>query len=178
MLVRFCARGTFCGPAFPLACRLPSTPFACVVRSPLGPVGFAWLFPAFPPSCPFSSTIVPRFLLLRLCSGASSVLRSSQTPCPVHRWLVSSDFPPRPMAPSARAVRRVSRFSRMVLPRMLGVLRPRQVPLHLALIGTADVACVAGNRRGTWEHLDFAAQYPACVCPCQRFGHVLAAVST
>ena len=29
---------------------------------------------------------------------------------------------------------------------------------------------------GTWDNLDFAARYPACVCPCQRFGRALTAV--
>jgi hypothetical protein len=29
---------------------------------------------------------------------------------------------------------------------------------------------------GTWGNLDFAAQYPACVYPCQRFVHVLTGV--
>jgi hypothetical protein len=30
---------------------------------------------------------------------------------------------------------------------------------------------------GTWDNLDFAAQYPACVCPCQRFGNALTGAS-
>ena len=68
----------------------------------------------------------------------------------------------------------------MMLPHMLGVLvmRPRQVLRHLAFVGAADVAFGPGDGLGTWEDLDFAAQYPACVVPCQRFGHVLTAVST
>jgi hypothetical protein len=68
----------------------------------------------------------------------------------------------------------------MMLARMLGVfiVRPRQVLPHLALIGAAGVAFGPGDGLGTWENLDFAAQYPACVCPCQRFGHVLTDVST
>lgn len=91
----------FCRLAFPLACRLPSTTSAGVGRLPFRAAGFAWLSPAFPPSCPFSSAMARCFFLLALCSAASSVLRSSQTPCPVHRWLQSLDFPSRSAAPSA-----------------------------------------------------------------------------
>ena len=45
--------------------------------------------------------MAPRSSFVRPCSGASSVLRGSQTPCSVHRWLASLDFPSRPTAPSA-----------------------------------------------------------------------------
>jgi hypothetical protein len=79
----------------------------------------------------------------------------------------------------AAGSRRASRFSRMALPRMLGVCRrPRQAPLPLAIPGAAGVAFGSRHGLGTWQNLDFAAQYPACVYPCQRFGHGLATVST
>src|SRR5262245_34964692 len=98
---RLCVRGVFCEPAFPSACCLPSTPSAGGRSSPLGSLGFTWLSPAFPPSCPFRSAMVPVSVSPVFCSEASSVLRSSQTPCSVHRWLQSLDFPSRPSAPSA-----------------------------------------------------------------------------
>jgi hypothetical protein len=67
----------------------------------------------------------------------------------------------------------------MVLPRMLGVSSSTAPgPPHLAFIGAVGIAFGSRNGLGTWDILDFAAQYPACVCPCQRFGHVLASVST
>ena len=55
---RFCVRSVLCDTAFPSACRLPSTPSADLRRPPLGSSGFAWLSPAFPPSCPFRSTMI------------------------------------------------------------------------------------------------------------------------
>jgi hypothetical protein len=149
---RSCARGVFCGPAFPLAHPLPSIPSASGVSPSPGPLGAPWPSPAFPPSCPFRSAMGPCSSSVALCSGTSSVLRGSQTPCSVHRWIASSDFPPRPATPSPRAGAgspgsRAWRFHACSGSRR----RPRQVPLYLAIIGAADVAFSPGNSLGTWK---------------------------
>jgi hypothetical protein len=57
-------------------------------------------------------------------------------------------------------------------------VRPRQAPLYLASSGTAGIAFGPGEGLGTWDNLTYAAQYPACVCPCERFGHALTSMST
>src|SRR5262249_1675572 len=98
----------------------------------------------------------------------SSVLRGSQTPCAVHRWIASSDFPPRPVAPPPRAVTGsqglpVLAHDASTLARGLGV-RPRQVPLRLASLGASGVAFGSGNSLGTWK-LDSISRLntrPAC----------------
>src|SRR5258705_6156249 len=177
-LPRRCVRSVFCEVAFPLACPLPSAPssFGCL-SSPVS-LGAPWPCPAFPPSCPFRFAMAPSSGFFQSCSGTSSVLLDSQTPCSVHRWLESSDFPSRPAAPSATGGRRVSRFSRKVLPRMLGV-SDRARPYCTSPFRCSR-CCLRFQKRprhlGT--SLDFAAQSPACVCPCQRFGHGLSVVST
>ena len=118
---RPCVRGVFCGPAFPLACRLPSTPSAGVVRIPLGAVGFTWLSPAFPPSCPFRSAMVLASASFAFVQKSRRYYAAVRLPAPCisgsRPW--TSHCGPRRHPP--RAVCRVSRFSRMVLPRMLGV---------------------------------------------------------
>src|SRR5713226_7563863 len=86
---RLGVRGVFCEVAFPLACPLPSTPSASGFPPSPGSLGAPWPSPAFPPSCPFRFAIAPRSDFFRRCSGASSVLQDSQTPCSVHRWLAS-----------------------------------------------------------------------------------------
>ncbi len=177
---RLCVRSALCGPPFPLACRLPSTPSADVVRFPLGAAGFAWLSPAFPPSCPFISAIALRFRLLHPCSGASQVLSSSQTPCSVHRWLQSLDFPPRPTAPSAvGGTQGLPVLAHDASTHARGLNFDRARP-RLASPCRRGGSCLRsrGGSRHLEVELDFAARYPACVCPCQRFGHVLADVST
>jgi len=97
-----------------------------------------------------------------LCSGTSSVLLGSQTPCSVHRCRAPVGFTSRPTLPVGG--RRVSRFSRIVSPRMLRVFdraRPQR---------TSPCRCVGYCLRH-WKkprplglQLDFAAQYLACVC--------------
>jgi hypothetical protein len=145
-------RSVFCGPAFPSACRLPSTPSAGVVRLPLSAVGLAWLSPAFPPSCPFRSAIAPRLRLLHPCSGASSVLRGSQTPCPVHRWLKSLDFPPRPMAPSAMGgVQGLPVLAHGASTHAQGLYIDRARSHRTSLSGAVGVAFGPKNGLGTWE---------------------------
>lgn len=58
-------------------------------------------------------------------------------------------------------------------------VRPRQVPLHLAIPWCSEYGLRLRKQPRHLEiELDFAAQYPAYVCSCQRFGHVLAGVST
>jgi len=59
---------------------------------------------------------------------------------------------------------------------MLGVFdRARSATPRLC--GVVGVAFHSEKSLGTWEVKSFAAQYPACMYPCQRFEHVLAAVS-
>jgi len=163
---RSCARGVFCGPAFPLAHPLPSIPSASGLSPSPGPLGAPWPFPAFPPSCPFRSARGPCSGSIALCSGTSSVLRGSQTPCSVHRWIASSDFPPRPAVPSPRAGAgspgsRAWRFHACSGSRR----RPRQVPLYLAILGAADVAFSSGNSLGTWKLTLFRGSIPGLRVP-------------
>ena len=82
--------------------------------------------PAFPPSCPFRFAMATFSSFSRRCSGTSSVLWGGQTPCSVHRWLESSDFP-----------------SRSSLPRL---------PISFALPPlTAPINCGSLSRRTRWE---------------------------
>ncbi len=177
---RPCVRGVFCGPAFPLACRLPSTPSADVVRIPLGAVGFPWLSPAFPPSCPTSSAIVLAFASFVLVQKSRRYYAAVRLPDPCisgsRPW--TSHCGPRRHPP--RAVCRVSRFSRMVLPRMLGV-SSSTAPGPSAPLHSWCIRCCLRPQKKTRHlegELDFAAQYPACVCPCQRFGRALTRTPT
>ena len=111
--------------------------------------------------------MAPRFRLLHPCSGASSVLRSSQTPCPVHRWLQSSDFPPRPAAPSATdGAQGLPVLAHGASTHARGlVVRPRQAPLHLAIVGAAGVAFGPENSLGTWETSRFRGSIPGLRVP-------------
>jgi len=126
---RPCVRSVFCEFAFPLACPLPSTPSACGFPPSSGSIGAPWPCPAFPPSCPFRFAIAPDSSFLRPLFGdfvgttvqSDFLLRTSMAsvlglPIAAHGAIAVGGC-------------RISRFSRKVLPRMLGVFdraRPRR----------------------------------------------------
>jgi hypothetical protein len=178
MSSRLWVRYLFCEFAFPSACRLPSTPSACEVPPPLGSLGVPWPFPAFPPSCPFRSAIAPASACSALCSGASSVLFGSQTPCSVRRWLWSSDFPPRPMLHLHGQSQGLPVLAQCASMHVRG-LRPRQAASCLASYRYVAYRLRSQKRpRHLAAKPDFAAQYPTCMYPYRRFGHDLSVVST
>ena len=103
----------------------------------------------FPPSPPRAVVTVTGPASAVLCSGTSPVLWGSQTPWSVHRWRAPIGFPPRPPWGGLRA----SRFSRMVLTRMLGVSaydRARSL-CTLPFLGAVSMAFGSGNSLGTWK---------------------------
>ena len=143
----------FCGPAFPLAHCLPSTPSAGGRRPPLGSVGFAWLFPAFPPSCPFSSAMVRVSVPFRSLFG--SFVGTTQQSDPLLRASMA-----RVLGLPIAALGATASGGVQGLPvlahgasthaRGLGV-RPRQVLQHLAILGASGVAFGSRNSLGTWK---------------------------
>ena len=95
-------------------------------------------------------------------------------PVSVHHRRVSLDFPTRPAAPSAAGDHGISRFSREVCPCMHGVsdragLR-RVSRYRRAGCGLPPSSTASASR----SEVAFAAQYPACTFPCQRFAPALA----
>lgn len=67
----------------------------------------------------------------------------------------------------------VSRFSRVEFPCMHGVPGLRRVHAPLAVAQRAVLPSDIPTPSALWRS-DFAAQYPACMCPCQRFDGRLA----
>src|SRR5439155_21777626 len=148
---------------------------------------------AFPALCPARVTLgrVPlgqppslhhlrgRFLgVVRWLPGYYGAVR---LPASGHHRRVSLDFPMRSPAPSAGDRRGTSRFPCEVHPCMRGVFdragswnasRSRRPRCGLPRLSTASAPrstrCLRSGVR------DFAAQYPACTYPCQRFALVLA----
>src|SRR2546427_4349365 len=101
-------------------------------------------------------------------------------PAPVHHRRVSSDFPMRPAVPSTAGRCGTSRFPGEVHPYMRGVFdragswtasRSRRPRCGLPRLSTASAP--RSTRRFCSGVRDFAAQYPACTCPCQRFTSAL-----
>jgi len=89
-------------------------------------------------------------------------------PAPVHHRRVSVDFTMRPKR-AGLGGRRISRFSRKLLPCLLGVSDPAgyQRPLPLRFVG----CCLPHSPTGSASRSKpfFVAQYPAGTFPCQRF---------
>ena len=88
----------------------------------------------------------------------------------VHHWLASLDFPMRPNSPFLLLGKRgLSQFSRKVLPCMYGVFDlVEPVPVsHYRL----PQCCLprTPNTSALQSCVFFAAQYPTCTSPCQRF---------
>ena len=71
--------------------------------------------------------------------------------------------------------RGVSRFSRMEFPGMPGVCDCAGLMCGSRLSSLMMWPSASPNGVGAPYEMDFAAQYPACLCPCQRFTYSLAA---
>jgi hypothetical protein len=70
---------------------------------------------------------------------------------------------------------RVSRFSRMEFPDMPGLYDCAGLIGDSRLSSPLVWPSASQNGVGAPIEIDFAAQYPACLCPCQRFARRLAA---
>jgi hypothetical protein len=97
-------------------------------------------------------------------------------PRAVHRRRVSWDFPTRPVGPSPTAGPGLSRLSREVCPYMLRVSDRAGLRGRLALATRRVWPSAFPYSVGAPEGSSFAAEYPACAFPCQRFACTLAGV--
>src|SRR5882762_3365584 len=100
-------------------------------------------------------------------------VRPSDSPstCMLDFWFMT--FSNRPAHEIVTGVAGVSRFSRMEFPCMLGVSTARN-PLEACVGASIGMAFRLGGRRRHSGSTYFAARYPACMCPCQRFTTSLA----
>ena len=108
----------------------------------------------------------PRSSFDRLCSETSSVLRGSQTPCDRASVDCALRLPTATRSAIAAGSRRVSRFSCMTLPHMLGVSSSTAPgPSTPRLCGAAGLAFGSGNSLGTWMPIRFRGSIPGLRVP-------------
>ena len=111
-----------------------------------------------------------------LCSGTSSVLLGSQTPCSVHRCRAPVGFTSRPTLPRGRP-QGLPVLAHSASTHAQG-LRPRQAPAHLALSVRRVLPSALERASAPGTSTRFRGSIPGLRVPGQRFGHVLSDVST
>ena len=108
----------------------------------------------------------PRSSSTSLCSETSSVLRGSQTPCNQTSMAYALRLPTATRSAIAAGSRRVSRFSCMTLPRMLGVSSSTAPdPSAPRPFGAVGVAFSSGNSLGIWMPTRFRGSIPGLRVP-------------
>ena len=108
----------------------------------------------------------PRSSSAGLCSETSSVLRGSQTPCVRASVDFALRLPTATRSAIATGSHRVSRFSCMTLPHMLGVSSSTAPgPSAPRLSGADGLAFDSGNSLGTWMPIRFRGSIPGLRVP-------------
>ena len=144
---------------------LPAHESTPVTRRPDPGFGACWVSPcspwpgAFPPHPPLA---VPRF-----CSDASPVLCSRPTPPPRSRWTCGSC-----LLQPARSLLRAPRGapgSRALSFRTCAGPQTARGPRRARPVRSPGCGLPLGSTASAPRTHDFAARYPACSCPGQRF---------
>ena len=99
-----------------------------------------------------------------------TALSDSPLACMLAVWPIAFSSRPDVLLPGADGV---SRFSRMEFPGMPGVSDCAGFIGGSRFSSPMILPSASRNNVGTPNEIDFAAQYPACLCPCQRFARRL-----
>src|SRR5262249_13893425 len=109
-----------------------------------------------------------------LCSPASQVLSTSVTSSFRASSATASGLPDAALGTPTEGRAKISRFPHKRCAYMLGVYGRRGVAKALAMSALNLLPSACSDDIGTPDYIAYAARYPACTRPCQRFADTLA----